>query len=860
MAELTVESGPLSGQTLTFTQDTSFLVGSGEGCSLRLQDPGIADQHLVIKALKDGGFGIKMLGGPFSLNGKDAEAARLREGDIIELADTRLRFGPKKTSKKSQGLGNLGGYQRIEILGKGGHGTVYRAEQMSLHRNVALKVLPKETTKNPEFVGRFVAEARAAARLSHPNVVQVFDVGHDGDTYFLSMEIMELGSLEDRLKRDGRIDWQECLQLIIDAAHGLAYAESMRIVHRDIKPDNLMVDIHGTVKIADLGLAMSDDEEQGKIVGTPHFMSPEQATGKPLDHRSDLYSLGCTFFRLTTGRPLFQRSTSKDILRAHVKDEPESADEIHSEIPAGVAAVINQLVEKDPDDRYQSSEDLIEDLNQLLNPPAKRGLLILALAALLLGASGVIYHLATRAPTIITTNSGDPAKTAALERQLREQQAENALGKILRNADKLNPLQLAKLLDVFAVKPDFNNTPAAAAAISEANTLRAKEIARVDAAKARSAAVKVVQEKLEFVVAGHLTAAKYSDAITALKLNDTSSTLRNDPTLRAAVATLKKQVSAAADTQLAAMKAAVITSQEKRDPEAMLFAIADLEAILDKTAGWPPEVLSNRPEVVSFIKAQKRAVTTLRSSLASSRESSARANYYRVTSGKSGILAAIRAFDLASATLQASKLHQELEGFKIQPRVAQLLASVQAAESYWNSITAAAAAGQFTITTEIDGKLVEVKVQGFDPKTGLQIDHATTPNISLKSLLSSGLSNVFSDTSAGTDQSRLAFLGLHALADHMSAAKDYMSTLDPEKPDSGDQRYTKSMTDLNYVVHAIRKIDTDWQKFLSREIKASQQLARGLRAFSMTQYTRSHAYLEDLRNTYEETLILQLTR
>ena len=573
MAELTVESGPLSGQTLAFTEDTTFLVGSGEGCSLRLQTPGIADQHLVIKALKDGGFGIKMLGGPFSLNGKDAEAARLREGDIIELADTRLRFGPKKTAKKSQGLGNLGGYQMIEILGKGGHGTVYRAEQMSLHRNVALKVLPTETTKNPEFVGRFVAEARAAARLSHPNVVQVFDVGHDGNTYFLSMEIMELGSLEDRLKREGKIDWQECLQLIIDAAHGLAYAESMRIVHRDIKPDNLMVDVHGTVKIADLGLAMSDDEEQGKIVGTPHFMSPEQATGKPLDHRSDLYSLGCTFFRLMTGRPLFQRSTSKDILRAHVNDEPESADEIHSEIPAGVAAAINQLVEKDPDDRYQSSEDLIEDLNQLLTPPAKRGLLIVSLAALLLGASGVIYHLATRAPTVITKNNGDPAKTAALEQELRKQRAENARGKILRNEDKLNPLQLAKRLDVFAAKPDFKDTPAAIEAAREANTLRAKETARVNAAKARSAAIKAVREKLEAVVAGHITTAKYSDAITALKLNDTPSTLRNDPSLVAAVMALKKQVSAAADAQLAAMKAAIITTQEKRDPEAMLLVV-----------------------------------------------------------------------------------------------------------------------------------------------------------------------------------------------------------------------------------------------------------------------------------------------
>ena len=163
----------------------------------------------------------------------------------------------------------------------------------------------------------------------------------------------------------------------------------MRIVHRDIKPDNLMVDSHGTVKIADLGLAMSDDEEQGKIVGTPHFMSPEQATGKPLDHRSDLYSLGCTFYRLVTGRPLFQRSKTKEILRAHVKDEHQPADEVNPDVPSNVSAVIDLMVEKDPDERYQSAEDLIEDLAQIMNPPARRGPMIAVFAFLLIADGGI---------------------------------------------------------------------------------------------------------------------------------------------------------------------------------------------------------------------------------------------------------------------------------------------------------------------------------------------------------------------------------------------------------------------------------------------------------------------------------------
>src|SRR5262249_45264111 len=150
---------------------------------------------------------------------------------------------------------------------------------------------------------------------------------------------MHEGSLEQRVKSRGPLAVEEAVVAVADAARGLAYAESLRIVHRDIKPDNLMVDQHGSVKIADLGLAMTDEDNVSKVIGTPHFMSREQALGKPLDHRSDLYSLGCTFYRLLTGGTPFRGDSVKDILRAQVKEAHEPVAKVRPEVPADVAAV-----------------------------------------------------------------------------------------------------------------------------------------------------------------------------------------------------------------------------------------------------------------------------------------------------------------------------------------------------------------------------------------------------------------------------------------------------------------------------------------------------------------------------------------
>jgi pSer/pThr/pTyr-binding forkhead associated (FHA) protein len=189
---LTVETGPLAGTVVTLDRDHPTLLGSDPDCALRVQEPGVQGQHAVVKALRDQGFGLKALAPGVRVNGTVIEATPLQDGDVIELGTTRIAFG----QVQKRGLPTIAGYRILGELGRGGMGMVYRAEQTSLHREVALKVLNRDLTRDPAFVAKFVAEARAAAKLQHPNVVQVFDVDNDGETYFYAMEVMHKGSLE----------------------------------------------------------------------------------------------------------------------------------------------------------------------------------------------------------------------------------------------------------------------------------------------------------------------------------------------------------------------------------------------------------------------------------------------------------------------------------------------------------------------------------------------------------------------------------------------------------------------------------------------------------------------------------------
>lgn len=381
-----------------------LVIGSdSERADFVLDGQGVDAAHCAIGKLKDGGWAIKDLGSKYGsiLNGKPVESARLAAGDRLVVGSRSLELYDPLAKTDDDGFDDeivleeatppnpvapqsaepepatsrgdskrLGGFRLDRPLGRGGMGEVWLALQESLNRPVALKILSTKLAANAEFVAQFQAEARAAAALSHPNVVVVHDVGAADGHHYLAMEFMAGGSLEDRVTKEGPLPWRKVLEALSDAGKGLTYAEERKIVHRDIKPANLMVGGQGTIKIADLGLATSsgDGIDAGgtqKILGTPHFIAPEQARGEPIDHRADLYALGGTAFRLLTGRTPFEGETTREILRGHLTEDPPVPSELVPGIPPGLDDLVLKLLEKEPADRFDSAKALVTAVDRL---------------------------------------------------------------------------------------------------------------------------------------------------------------------------------------------------------------------------------------------------------------------------------------------------------------------------------------------------------------------------------------------------------------------------------------------------------------------------------------------------------------
>jgi len=281
----------------------------------------------------------------------------------------------------------VGGYRLLGLLGAGAVGKVYRAKQLALDRDIALKILKHEAAQNPVAVTSFRREAVAAGRLSHQNLVPVFDVGQSDDLHFYSMELVPGGNLEEKIKEDGPLPWRQAVMATLDCSYALAYAEEHRLIHRDVKPENLMLSLDGTVKLADLGLAttrgMLDQEAAG---GTPHFMAPEVAMKLDVDHRADLYSLGCTLFRLVTGETVFEGNAVREILLAHANEEPPTLAECGYKVPKALENLLATLLAKEPQNRPNSAEEVIESLEDILRSRTRRRSK-LAFLALLVGAS-----------------------------------------------------------------------------------------------------------------------------------------------------------------------------------------------------------------------------------------------------------------------------------------------------------------------------------------------------------------------------------------------------------------------------------------------------------------------------------------
>ncbi len=263
-------------------------------------------------------------------------------------------------------------YEIHRRLARGGMAQVYLARDRSLDRPVAVKELVAEFATDPSFVERFRREAQAAANLSHPNIVGVYDWGAQDGTYFIVMEYVDGPSLSRVLRSDGPFHPHRAAEITAEVAAGLGFAHSRGVVHRDVKPGNVLLTRSGQSKVTDFGIARalsSPDEDltqAGSVMGTATYFSPEQAQGLPVDPRSDLYSLGVVLYELVTGRAPFTGDTPLAIAYKHVQDQPAPPSTIMSGLPEALEAIIMKLLAKRPDDRYASAEDLRSDLNRFL--------------------------------------------------------------------------------------------------------------------------------------------------------------------------------------------------------------------------------------------------------------------------------------------------------------------------------------------------------------------------------------------------------------------------------------------------------------------------------------------------------------
>jgi serine/threonine-protein kinase len=276
----------------------------------------------------------------------------------------------KSSIRDSRDASNqIPGYKVLGKLGSGAMAVVYKAKQLSLDRTVAVKVLPKKFVQRSDYVERFYKEGRLAAKLNHNNIVQAIDVGEVGGLYYFVMEYVEGKTLYDDLSKGKVFSEKEALDIIIQVANALAHAHSQGLIHRDVKPKNIMISKDNVVKLADMGLARETSDaqaakhEQGKAFGTPYYIAPEQIRGEvDIDGRADLYSLGGTLYHMVTGRVPFEATAPAEVMKKHLKEALVPPDHINTSLSAGISEVIEVMMAKDKKDRYTTMEEALVDL------------------------------------------------------------------------------------------------------------------------------------------------------------------------------------------------------------------------------------------------------------------------------------------------------------------------------------------------------------------------------------------------------------------------------------------------------------------------------------------------------------------
>lgn len=330
-----------------------------------------------------------------------AEGKHTRLGEIMIARHIITKAqGLELLKAAHQKLGHkqrIGGYELLDKLGEGAMGTVYRANQLSMDRPVALKLLPRALSRNPGAIERFLREARTVARLNHPNIVRGFEVAEGNGFYYFAMEFVNGGTIEDRLARDKVMPEEEVIDIGIQTAEALFHAHEHDVIHRDVKPGNIMCVEGGVVKLADLGLATGTGDEgltnTGDTIGTPYYMSPEQAAGEAhIDGRSDIYALGATLYHMVTGKVPFDGPNAPAIISKRLGEDPPPACSINGRVSRELTAIIMKMMARKPRDRYADCMALIEDLRLVQD-----------------GDQPECYHLASSAE--IGSKVRDPSRT-----------------------------------------------------------------------------------------------------------------------------------------------------------------------------------------------------------------------------------------------------------------------------------------------------------------------------------------------------------------------------------------------------------------------------------------------------------------
>jgi len=368
MAKLVCQTGPKAGHEYPLTKDLTIM-GRQSSCDVQILDNMSSRAHCQIR--RDGKlFSLVDLGSRNGthLNDKKVSERQLVFGDRIRIGEAEYKLVKEPGDVELKDL--LSKYEVQEKIGEGGMGIVFKANQKSMNRTVALKILSPKYSAKQRFVDQFIKEARAAGALNHPNIIQVHEVGTENDIHYFSMEYVEGATCMQVLRDQGPFKIGEALEVIRQTAKALEYAHSQRLIHQDIKPDNIMIGPNNQVKLADLGISKTFDEvesEEGpkRVMGTPHYMAPEAALGKKIDHRVDIYALGATLYHLLTGKTPYNGTSATEVLKAHVMDPLPAIEDLNPDVPPDVCALVERLVAKKADDRYQTAAEIVEEVVRL---------------------------------------------------------------------------------------------------------------------------------------------------------------------------------------------------------------------------------------------------------------------------------------------------------------------------------------------------------------------------------------------------------------------------------------------------------------------------------------------------------------